>query len=93
MAIVGAVVAKAVSSEPGEAIFYADTPADGALDGLQDTGRGRAKKKVTVPVTTIDTIWNDLGRATVSVIKIDIEGGELRRFKEGWNASTRTDQR
>lgn len=30
-----------------------------------------------VPVTTGDTVWQDLGIGDVSIIKIDVEGGEL----------------
>jgi FkbM family methyltransferase len=30
-----------------------------------------------VPVTTLDEIWNDLARPTVSVLKIDVEGSEI----------------
>jgi len=71
------VVEKAVSSQCGESTFYEGAPPNGAFDGLHDTGRGGDKQEIKVPVTTIDAIWNDLGRPAVSVIKMDIEGGEL----------------
>ena len=82
-------IAKAVRSETGEAIFDAAAPKNGALDGLRDTGRGGVKRTITVPVTTIDIIWNNLGRPSISVIKIDIEGGELGALQSKYISTNR----
>jgi FkbM family methyltransferase len=70
-------VAKAVGDEPeGEIEFFAGTAQDGVFDGLRNTGRGGHKSGVKVPITTIDVIWEEAGSPSVSIIKIDIEGGE-----------------
>lgn len=60
----------------GTADFYAGEVEEGVFDGLRDTGRGGAKSRVQVPITTLDQIWADAGRPHVSIIKMDIEGGE-----------------
>jgi FkbM family methyltransferase len=70
------IVPKAVAASSGEAVFFEGMPAEAAFDGLRDTGRGGEKKGITVPVTTIDALWAELGQPPVSVIKMDIEGGE-----------------
>lgn len=67
---------KALAAQPGEAIFFEGAFEQGAMGGLRDTGRGGAKDGIRVPVTTIDKLWDELGRPMVSVIKMDIEGGE-----------------
>jgi FkbM family methyltransferase len=72
-------VAKAVGDMTGgHAEFFAGTAQDGVFDGLRNTGRGGQKSMVKVPVTTIDAIWQEAGKPIVSVIKIDIEGGETK---------------
>jgi FkbM family methyltransferase len=71
------IVPKAIGAEIGEATFYEGSVAQGAFNGLQDTGRGGAKRPTSVEVTTIDQLWRDLGGPPVTVIKMDIEGGEL----------------
>ena len=70
------IVPEALGSRPGEAIFYEGPGDGGALDGLRDTGRGGGKSGIPVSVTTIDLLWEKLGRPKVSVVKMDIEGGE-----------------
>jgi FkbM family methyltransferase len=70
------IVPKAVAARLGEAVFYEGVLEQGAMGGLRDTGRGGKKKGISVPVTTIDALWAELGRPAVSVIKMDIEGGE-----------------
>lgn len=35
------------------------------------------ERSFEVPATTLDTIWKSRGRATISALKIDVEGGEL----------------
>ena len=70
------IIPKAIGAEPGDAIFFDDTDEGGALGGLRHTGRGGARSNISVPVTTIDRLWEELGRPVVSVMKIDVEGGE-----------------
>ena len=66
----------AVGKEAGELPFFTAGSANGAYDGLNDTGRGGPTTKVLVQVKTIDQIWEELSGPQVSLIKIDIEGGE-----------------
>lgn len=75
------VIGTAVGAEPGELQFWSGGGAQGAFDGLRDTGRGGSKQAIPVAVRTIDDIWNDLGKPPVSVIKMDIEGGELHALQ------------
>ena len=70
------VIGSAVGRVAGEAKFWASSPANGAFDGLSDTGRGGPKQAITVTVQTLDQIWNSLDSPRVSVVKIDVEGGE-----------------
>jgi FkbM family methyltransferase len=44
----------------------------GAVASHRDTGRS-----IPVAQTTLDTIWDDCGRPSVSVVKVDVEGGEV----------------
>lgn len=60
----------------GKATFHTGGPANGAFDGLKDTGRGGPKKALTVEVRQLDSIWRNIGEPVVSVIKIDVEGAE-----------------
>ncbi|MBB3777213.1 FkbM family methyltransferase [Erythromicrobium ramosum] len=70
-------VEQAVGDTPGGSVeFFAGTAQDGVFDGLRNTGRGGQKSGVKVPITTLDVIWEEAGRPSVSIIKIDIEGGE-----------------
>ena len=70
------IVPRAVAACSGETAFFEGIPAEAAFNGLRDTGRGGEKKAISVPVTTIDALWAEMGRPPVSVIKMDIEGGE-----------------
>jgi FkbM family methyltransferase len=70
------IVGAAVGAKAGEAEFWSTGGAMGAFDGLKDTGRGGQKTTVRVPVRTLDEIWREQGCPRVSVLKMDIEGGE-----------------
>jgi FkbM family methyltransferase len=72
------VIGAAVGAKAGEAEFWLAGGALGAYDGLRDTGRGGQKRAIRVPVRTLDDIWREHGCPSVSVVKIDIEGGELQ---------------
>ena len=75
------VIGTAVGACDGEAQFWAGKAALNAYDGLRDTGRGGPKKAVRVSVRTLDEIWRQRGCPAVSVIKMDIEGGEYHAMK------------
>jgi FkbM family methyltransferase len=71
----------ALGKEPGVAEFHHGVPSDAAYAGLRDTGRSGAENHTTeVTVATLDMFWADWGEPTVSVIKIDVEGGEIDVF-------------
>jgi FkbM family methyltransferase len=70
------VIGVAVGSENGEAEIWSGGGAIGAFDGLRDTGRGGRKNPVRVPLRALDEIWEECGCPAISVVKIDIEGGE-----------------
>jgi FkbM family methyltransferase len=70
------VVGAAVGLQNGEAVFWSGDVALGAHDGLRDTRRGGWKRPVRVPLCALDQIWEARGCPTVSVVKMDIEGGE-----------------
>lgn len=70
-------VEKAVSSKPGASDFSLSAPAEGLYDGLVHTRRSAESRRVKVEVTTLDEEWKRLNCPAVSVLKIDVEGGEL----------------
>lgn len=73
-------VTQAVSDTRGGGYvdFFAASAEDGVFDGLRNTGRGGEKSIFKVPLTTIDEIWEKAENPIVSIIKIDIEGGETK---------------
>jgi FkbM family methyltransferase len=77
------IVGEGVADICGKATFYESIPERGAMDGFRDTDRSGERRPVSVPVTTIDTIWGKLGYPETSVIKLDIEGGEMAALKGG----------
>jgi FkbM family methyltransferase len=70
-------VEKAVACDPGAASFSLSARTEGLYDGLRHTHRTPQTRQVKVEVTNLDEEWRALGRPPVSVIKIDVEGGEL----------------
>jgi len=70
------IVGKGAASKSGTLEFFAAAPAQGAYDGLHDTGRGGPTTRISVAVTTIDDEWAAMGQPEVSVLKIDVEGAE-----------------
>jgi len=83
------VIEAAVGAEGGEAEFWSGNVALGAFDGLRDTGRGGEKRVVRVPVNTLDEIWQAQGYPSVSVVKMDIEGGEYFALQGAKELTTR----
>ena len=70
------IVGVAVGAGSGETEFWSAGGGQDAFSGIRDTGRGGIKQSVKVPLGTIDEIWRSCGSPLVSVIKLDIEGGE-----------------
>ncbi len=71
-------VGKALCETEGTVDFFESAPAKGAYNGLAETLRGGPSQRVSVPASKIDVEWIGLGRPHISVIKIDVEGAELR---------------
>lgn len=72
------IIAKALGNEIGSTQFFMASSELSLFDGLRDTGRAGPTRETTVAITTLDAEWEDLNYPGVSVIKIDVEGGELQ---------------
>jgi FkbM family methyltransferase len=70
------IVDVAVGRSDCQAQFWSSGPKNSAFDGLKDTGRGGPKQAITVDMQTLDHVWRHLEAPPVSVVKIDVEGGE-----------------
>jgi FkbM family methyltransferase len=70
------VIGKAVSREAGKLDFTVGRPRDALFEGFKSGARIPDARTVTVPVTTLDEEWRQLGLPIVSVVKIDVEGAE-----------------
>lgn len=70
-------VPKAVGAKAGSVKFHLATAENSLFDSLRDTGRVPSAASVNVEMTTVDAEWVRLGKPPVSMIKCDIEGGEL----------------
>jgi FkbM family methyltransferase len=70
-------VSKAVGAKVGKVQFNLSASANSPFDGIKDTQRMPSVKQVEVELTTIDDWWERAGLPEVSVIKCDVEGGEL----------------
>lgn len=79
------IVGKAAGNMIGSLDFYTASLELGAYDGFQDTKRAGHTSIVNVPVTTIDKEWELMNFPPVSVIKIDVEGGELQAMQGAIN--------
>lgn len=67
----------ALGASKGHVSFNLSSPQDGMFDGIKNTGRRQSTSTIQVEQNTLDSVWEDLGRPTVSVIKCDVEGGEM----------------
>jgi FkbM family methyltransferase len=83
-------IEKAVACAPGVAQFSLSTLTQGLYDGLRHTKRTNEVRTVEVEVTTLDEEWERLGCPDLSVIKIDVEGGELDVLLGGRECLKRT---
>jgi FkbM family methyltransferase len=70
-------VSEAVGASCGTTKFNVSNLRYSLWDGRQDTGRVPSSRTVEVKQTTLDATWEGLGSPAVSLIKCDVEGGEL----------------
>jgi hypothetical protein len=62
----------------GRVSFSLSSRKNSLFDGLQSTGRAPVGGKTEVDMTTLDEVWQNVGRPKVSVVKCDVEGAELQ---------------
>lgn len=75
---------KAVDAKSGIIKFFTHDNTDSSGDGIIDTERARSNgSPIEVEATTIDDWWILSGKPKVDVVKIDIEGAELRALNGG----------
>ncbi|HNY41815.1 MAG TPA: FkbM family methyltransferase [Bryobacteraceae bacterium] len=72
--------ASACADQSGKAEFCLAAPAQGAYDGLRETGRVGIVRRVSVPVVRLDDEWAVWGKPGIDWIKIDVEGAEAGVF-------------
>ncbi len=70
------VVEKALGDVEGQVNFFLGDPKSSMLEGFGGHRNLAGQRSVTVPVSTLDKEWQDLGKPPVSLIKIDVEGAE-----------------
>jgi FkbM family methyltransferase len=70
------VVGKAVGDRAGELDFVVGSQRDALYEGFRSGDRIAGGRVIKVPVTTLDEEWRTWGEPDVSLIKIDVEGGE-----------------
>lgn len=70
-------IESALSDHEGKACFSAPPVEFSAFGGLTDTKRISGAHTVEVSLRTLDSVWDELGRPKVSVVKCDTEGHEL----------------
>mgnify|MGYP000610355246 CR=1 FL=1 len=69
---------QAAADSVGELEFHECVGGKDALSGICDTRRGGESRCIRVPSVTVDSVWQELGCPDVSVMKIDVEGAELK---------------
>ena len=69
-----AVAACALGVTDGHATFHEMD--NSALSGLTDTGRSTATDTYDIHIRTMDEVWVEQGRPSLSLVKIDVEGHE-----------------
>ena len=73
-----------ISDIEGDQIdFYTSDSKNHAYESMRDTSRINFTEVIKLTTTTIDRIWIDLGKPTVSFIKSDIEGADLLALRGG----------
>lgn len=76
-------VTAAVGEFEGETEFHLSAPTHSAYDGIRNTSRAPAGRKIKVPMTSLDALWNKFARPDVALVKIDVEGGEAGVLRGG----------
>jgi FkbM family methyltransferase len=71
------ILAKAAGDHAGEENFVLSGEQNSAYDGLKHTARVPTAGVSKVEITTIDLEWERVGKPSVSVLKIDVEGAEM----------------
>ncbi|MEO8276043.1 MAG: FkbM family methyltransferase [Thermoanaerobaculia bacterium] len=74
-------VPRAVGAETKRVSFSVSAIEESLYDGIRATGRVGQARTVEVEQTTLDETWRALGSPDVSMIKCDVEGGELAVFQ------------
>jgi FkbM family methyltransferase len=70
-------IEKALGPKTQKVSFFLSTSRYSLFDGLRPTNRTPLASNIEVEQTTLDAEWRALGSPDVSVIKCDVEGGEL----------------
>lgn len=70
-------VSQAVGSSIGTTKFNVSNLRYSLWDGRHNTGHAPSSRTLEVAQTTLDATWEGLGSPKVSLIKCDVEGGEL----------------
>jgi FkbM family methyltransferase len=66
----------ALGAKQGEAEFCVGSPSNALFEGFKSASRMPDARKIKVPVSTVDAEWEKLGKPSVSLLKIDVEGAE-----------------
>jgi FkbM family methyltransferase len=70
-------VPNAVGATVGKVQFSLSAKENSLFDGIKSTQRVETVRQVELEMTTLDNWWESAGRPKISVIKCDVEGGEL----------------
>jgi FkbM family methyltransferase len=54
---------------------------DSAYSGANEDRRSPTIARRELPMVTMDSVWSDLGRPSVQLLKLDVEGSELRALR------------
>jgi FkbM family methyltransferase len=78
-------VGKALSDGPGDATFYVNPHATQtsalSAESAEVFGGGEAPRPITVAMTSIDSLADELGIGAFDVVKLDIQGAEAAAIK------------
>ena len=69
----------ALSDGNGETTFF--LAADSAYSGVSPDPRSPPLESTSVPVRALDSIWQDAGEPRVRLMKLDVEGSEVRALQ------------
>ena len=75
------IVEAAAGASDGTAVMHA--AADPAFGSLRELVKYRASEEFEVRLRSLDSVWQELERPVVELVKIDVEGAELDVFEGG----------